>query len=214
MHRHRDRLGDLHISTRTIPQRGERLLAHLRAYRADRVRSLRHGRCSPWPIPITSRYPAGHLYVHQSLYNLTVAGQNVWKAQQLYAALYVATLTLTVAIYKQAGGVPNWILFLLPLSKRLHSIHVLRLFNDCWTVFGAQAAILAFVTGWDGIGILLLGYVIHVINQFVPSHLVVSRCESLDVCGPSQSAALRKAIRWLRDAVVGSESSVEVDIHG
>lgn len=103
------------------------------------------------------RYPAGHIYVHQLLYALTDSGKNLWKGQQVYGTLYLATLALTAAIYKQAGGGPNWVLLLLPLSKRLHSIFVLRLFNDCWAVFAAQTAVLAFAQSWDTVGILLLG---------------------------------------------------------
>ncbi|TBU65668.1 glycosyltransferase family 58 protein [Dichomitus squalens] len=121
-------------------------------------------------------YPAGHVYVHHMLYSLTDAGQNLWKGQQIYGGLYLITLALTAAIYKQAGGVPNWILLLLPLSKRLHSIYVLRLFNDCWAVVGAQAAILAFARGWDALGILLLGAGLSVkmsVLLYVPGLLVI-----------------------------------------
>ncbi|KAI0709420.1 glycosyltransferase family 58 protein [Earliella scabrosa] len=121
-------------------------------------------------------YPAGHVYVHQFLYALTDSGKSLWKGQQVYGALYLATLALTAAIYKQAGGVPNWVLLLLPLSKRLHSIYVLRLFNDCWAVFAAQAAILAFAHSWDAVGILLLGCALSVkmsVLLYVPGLLVV-----------------------------------------
>ena len=107
----------------------------------------------------SDRYPAGHVYIHHALYYLTDSGQNVWKAQQIYGALYLTMLALTAAVYKKAGGVPNWILLLLPLSKRLHSIYVLRLFNDCWAVFAAQAAVFAFASSYDALGILLLGCV-------------------------------------------------------
>ena len=103
----------------------------------------------------SDRYPAGHLYVHQFLYKLTNDGQDIWQAQHLYSAVYVATQCIAGSIYQNAGNVPNWILLLLPLSKRLHSIYVLRLFNDCWSVLGAQSAVLAFATEWDTLGVLL-----------------------------------------------------------
>lgn len=105
----------------------------------------------------TFRYPAGHIYVHRFLYTVTDGGQNQALAQQIYALLYIVSLVLTCTIYQRAGGVPNYILLLLPLSKRLHSIFVLRLFNDCWTVVAAQAAVLAVGSGWDVLGTLLLG---------------------------------------------------------
>ncbi|KAM5533260.1 hypothetical protein V8D89_013037 [Ganoderma adspersum] len=121
-------------------------------------------------------YPAGHVYIHRLLHSLTDSGRNLWKGQQIYGLLYIASLALTAAIYKQAGSVPNWILLLLPLSKRLHSIYVLRLFNDCWAVTGAQAAVLAFAQGWDAIGVLLLGSALSVkmsVLLYVPGILVV-----------------------------------------
>ncbi|KAL1944589.1 hypothetical protein VTO73DRAFT_3019 [Trametes versicolor] len=121
-------------------------------------------------------YPAGHVYVHQLLYTLTDSGTNLWKGQQIYAVLYLTSLALTAAIYKQAGGVPNWVLLLLPLSKRLHSIYVLRLFNDCWAVVAAQAAIFAFGSGWDALGVVLLGCALSVkmsVLLYVPGLLVI-----------------------------------------
>ncbi|RPD66293.1 glycosyltransferase family 58 protein [Lentinus tigrinus ALCF2SS1-7] len=121
-------------------------------------------------------YPAGHIHVHRILYDLTDSGTNLWKGQQIYGALYLATLALSAATYKQAGSVPNWILLLLPISKRLHSIYVLRLFNDCWAVFAAQAATLAFANSWDALGILLLGCALSVkmcVLLYIPGLLVI-----------------------------------------
>ena len=60
------------------------------------------------------------------------------------------------AIYRKAGGVPNWILLLLLLSKRLHSIYVLRLFNDVQAVVFAHLSILALGGCRSNLAVLLL----------------------------------------------------------
>lgn len=101
------------------------------------------------------RYPAGHVYVHALLYKLTDAGKNLAFSQQIYASLYIASLVVSCAIYRQAGGVPNWVVLLLSLSKRLHSIYVLRLFNDVWAVILTQLSILALGYGLSDISTLL-----------------------------------------------------------
>lgn len=100
-------------------------------------------------------YPAGHVHIHHLLYEITNAGKDISLAQIIYGGLYIVSLTLTCAIYRYAGHVPNWIVLLLPLSKRLHSLYVLRLFNDCWSVVAIQGAILAYQRGLDDLGTLL-----------------------------------------------------------
>lgn len=120
-------------------------------------------------------YPAGHVYIHNILHYLTDSGNDVAAAQQIYAGLYVLSLLLTCAVYRNAG-MPNWTLMLLPLSKRLHSIFVLRLFNDCWSVVFVQAAILASQTGVDGTAILLYSLALSVKMSallYLPGLLVV-----------------------------------------
>jgi alpha-1,3-mannosyltransferase len=100
-------------------------------------------------------YPAGHLHIHRLLHGITNAGADIQMAQQIYGFLYIVSLILTCTIYRLAGGLPNWVILLLPLSKRLHSIFVLRLFNDCWAVALIQAAVIAYQTGYDDVGTLL-----------------------------------------------------------
>jgi alpha-1,3-mannosyltransferase len=102
------------------------------------------------------RYPAGHVYIHALLYRLTDAGRNLALLQQIYAFLYTVSLILSCAIYRRAGGVPNGIVLLLPLSKRLHSIFVLRLFNDVWAVTLTQLSILALGGDLSDIAVLFL----------------------------------------------------------
>ncbi|KAF8652752.1 hypothetical protein AX16_004249 [Volvariella volvacea WC 439] len=121
-------------------------------------------------------YPAGHLWIHDFLYALTNRGHNVYLAQQIYAALYVVSLTLLCAIYKRTRSTPNWLVLLLPLSKRLHSIFVLRLFNDCWSLVPMQLAILAYQDGLDNLGTLLFSLALSIkmsILLYLPGILVV-----------------------------------------
>ncbi|KAJ7632501.1 glycosyltransferase family 58 protein [Roridomyces roridus] len=121
-------------------------------------------------------YPAGHLYIHRILHAITGSGTNVRMAQQIYAVLYIASLALTCTIYRLAGGIPNWVLLLLPLSKRLHSIFVLRLFNDCWAVVFLQISVIAYQTGYDDIATLLFSLALSVkmsVLLFLPALLIL-----------------------------------------
>ncbi|KAI8629466.1 glycosyltransferase [Xylariaceae sp. FL1651] len=79
-------------------------------------------------------YPAAHVYLYTALYYMTDKGKNIFLAQQMFAVLYMATLTLVMACYWRAR-VPPYVFPLLILSKRLHSIFMLRCFNDCFAVF-------------------------------------------------------------------------------
>ena len=69
--------------------------------------------------------------------------------------LYLVSQSICAAIYLQTRSTPNYVLLLLPLSKRLHSIYALRLFNDCWAVVGAQAGVLALSRGYDSAACIL-----------------------------------------------------------
>lgn len=79
-------------------------------------------------------YPALHLYIHAALYKITNNGLDIRLAQVIYAGLYGATLTIVLACYRRVNA-PPWLLVPLVLSKRMHSIFLLRLFNDCWATF-------------------------------------------------------------------------------
>lgn len=85
-------------------------------------------------------YPAAHVYIYTGLYYATDRGANILLAQQLFAVLYMATLAVVMACYRQAKA-PPYVFPLLMLSKRLHSIFVLRCFNDCFAVLFLWLAI-------------------------------------------------------------------------
>ncbi|KAL8945728.1 MAG: hypothetical protein Q9222_007775, partial [Ikaeria aurantiellina] len=88
-------------------------------------------------------YPAFHVYIYSILYKVTDGGKNILLAQAIFAWLYLGTLTVVMRCYKKAG-VPPYIFPLLVLSKRLHSIFLLRLFNDCFAVCLLFVAIYAY----------------------------------------------------------------------
>ena len=76
-------------------------------------------------------YPAGFLYIYAGLRHLTSDGTDIFKAQVIFAAVYMSVLGVCLAIYRAGQTVPFYVWPLLLLSKRIHSIFVLRLFNDC-----------------------------------------------------------------------------------
>ena len=84
-------------------------------------------------------YPAGFVYFYAWLRRVT--GGAVAAAQPVFAVLYVLTLAVVLCVYVAAAVVPPWALPLLCLSKRLHSIYVLRLFNDPVAMLPAFAAV-------------------------------------------------------------------------
>ncbi|KAL3965676.1 hypothetical protein ACCO45_002680 [Purpureocillium lilacinum] len=88
-------------------------------------------------------YPAAHVYIYTGLYYLTDRGKDILLAQQLFAVLYMATLTVVMLCYWKAK-VPPYIFPLLILSKRLHSVFILRCFNDCFAALFLWLAIYFF----------------------------------------------------------------------
>lgn len=78
-------------------------------------------------------YPAAHVYIYSILYKLTDGGKNILLGQAIFAWLYLGILTVVMACYRMAKA-PPYLFPLLIMSKRLHSIFLLRLFNDCFAV--------------------------------------------------------------------------------
>ncbi|KAF2129311.1 glycosyltransferase family 58 protein [Dothidotthia symphoricarpi CBS 119687] len=88
-------------------------------------------------------YPGAHVWVFKQLYALTDGGDNVLLAQYLFALLYLITLAVVFQCYQKAK-VPPYVFPLLVLSKRLHSIFMLRCFNDCFALLGMFLAIFCY----------------------------------------------------------------------
>lgn len=76
-------------------------------------------------------YPAGFVYIYAAFYYLTSYGRNIRLAQYIFLVIYIAQLCFTFNIYKKTCKIPAYAIMLSTLtSYRIHSIYVLRLFND------------------------------------------------------------------------------------
>lgn len=76
-------------------------------------------------------YPAGFVYIFMILYYITEHGKNIRLAQYIFAGLYILLLYLVFRIYCKSKKVPPYaLIFACCTSYRIHSIFVLRMFND------------------------------------------------------------------------------------
>ncbi|KAL1925068.1 uncharacterized protein VTP21DRAFT_4722 [Calcarisporiella thermophila] len=88
-------------------------------------------------------YPAGFVYIYSLLYNLTNRGTNIRLGQYFFSVLYLFNLLIVMQLYRKSTKIPPYLLVLLCLSKRVHSIYVLRLFNDPVAMFFMYLCLLA-----------------------------------------------------------------------
>uniref|UniRef100_A0A915PWB5 dolichyl-P-Man:Man5GlcNAc2-PP-dolichol alpha-1,3-mannosyltransferase n=1 Tax=Setaria digitata TaxID=48799 RepID=A0A915PWB5_9BILA len=76
-------------------------------------------------------YPAGHIWFYLALSRTTSAGRDVRTAQYIFQFLYLTGLLLVFRIYYMSQRLPPFVLIILCcISYRIHSIYLLRLFND------------------------------------------------------------------------------------
>lgn len=96
-------------------------------------------------------YPAGFLYIFSGLKRLTDEGSNIFKAQVIFAGIYIVNLAVVLVLYCY-GRIPSFAACLLLISKRIHSIYMLRMFNDCIAVLLGFMAISLFCRKQWGLG--------------------------------------------------------------
>lgn len=93
-------------------------------------------------------YPAGFVYIFTALYYVTNHGVNIRLAQYLFAVFYLLTLLLVFRIYHRTKKVPPYVFFFVCCaSYRIHSIFVLRLFNDPVAMMMLFGAVNFFLDG-------------------------------------------------------------------
>jgi alpha-1,3-mannosyltransferase len=117
-------------------------------------------------------YPAAHVYIYELLYRVTDRGTDIPFAQIIFGVLYLMTLAVVMACYRNAKvclhstalhcdfpsilsidtddgeQIPPYVFPMLILSKRMHSIFTLRLFNDCFAIFFFFVAIYCYQKRW------------------------------------------------------------------
>ncbi|XP_017868068.1 PREDICTED: lethal(2)neighbour of Tid protein [Drosophila arizonae] len=91
-------------------------------------------------------YPAAFVYIYSALYYLTAHGSNVRLAQYIYIGIYLLQMCLALRLYAKSRKVPPYMLVLTAFtSYRIHSIYVLRLFNDPVAVLLLYASLNLFM---------------------------------------------------------------------
>nr|KAG5692969.1 hypothetical protein BaRGS_032401 [Batillaria attramentaria] len=101
-------------------------------------------------------YPAGFVYIFLGLYYITEHGLNIRRGQYIFAALYLLNIIIVFHIYRKTKKVPPYVFFFMCCaSYRIHSIYILRLFNDPVAMFFLYVAVAFFLSNHWGIGCLL-----------------------------------------------------------
>ncbi|XP_015120492.1 lethal(2)neighbour of Tid protein [Diachasma alloeum] len=140
-------------------------------------------------------YPAGFVYVYSLLYYMTSHGVDIRSAQYVFALLYIVLLVLVFRIYAKTKKVPPYVLILISCtSYRVHSIFVLRLFNDSIAMIFLFASLNAFLDDkwyWGSV-LYSLGVSVKMnILLFAPALLIAYVCNlgsihtilHLTICG-------------------------------
>ena len=90
-------------------------------------------------------YPAGFLYVFAVLRYLTSSGTNILAAQIIFAGIYIINLVFVLLVYETEATTPLYAIASLIFSKRIHSIYMLRMFNDCIAVVLGYISLFCFM---------------------------------------------------------------------
>lgn len=122
-------------------------------------------------------YPAGFIYLFSAFYYITSFGENVKLAQYLFATLYIILLALVFRIYGKTKKIPPYALILICCtSYRIHSIFVLRLFNDSIAVILFFVCLNAFLDDKWIIGSIFYSLAVSVkmnILLYAPALLII-----------------------------------------
>ena len=129
-------------------------------------------------------YPAGFVYFFSALYYICDKGRNIALAQWLFMGFYLATLAIVLRIYNKCR-VPFVYTAALIMSKRIHSIFLLRMFNDGIAMMLAYAAVALFASRRWSVGCAVYSLAVSIkmnIFLFAPG-LLCLLCANLSPIG-------------------------------
>lgn len=122
-------------------------------------------------------YPAGFVYIYSFLYAVTSRGSNIRLAQYIFIGIYLVFMSTVFAIYKNTKRVPPLALIIMCLtSHRVHSIFVLRLFNDPIAMLFLYLSILCFINRKWRVGCIVYSVAVSIkmnIILFAPGLFVI-----------------------------------------
>jgi len=120
-------------------------------------------------------YPAGFVWIYLGLYYITDFGTYIKLAQCLFAVLYLINLALVFRLMVKSEKIPPYTLAIMCLtSKRVHSIFVLRLFNDPVAMMFLYASLNLFASDYWSLGSLVYSMAVSIkmnILLFAPALL-------------------------------------------
>lgn len=126
-------------------------------------------------------YPAGFVYIFTGLYYITNHGQNIRLGQYMFAVFYLVTLLLVFRLYHRTKKVPPYVFFFICCaSYRIHSIFVLRLFNDPVAMMLLFGAVNLFLDSHWTLGCTVYSLAVSVkmnVLLFAPGLLFLLLCE-------------------------------------
>uniref|UniRef100_A0AC34PW60 Dol-P-Man:Man(5)GlcNAc(2)-PP-Dol alpha-1,3-mannosyltransferase n=1 Tax=Panagrolaimus sp. JU765 TaxID=591449 RepID=A0AC34PW60_9BILA len=93
-------------------------------------------------------YPAGHIWFYSLMHHLTEKGKLIVDGQHIFLIIYILNQLIVFETFRVSNRAsPFTIVFMTCLSYRLHSIFMLRLFNDCVAMLFCNIAIYLMVIG-------------------------------------------------------------------
>jgi len=108
-------------------------------------------------------YPALHLYIFKFLKGITDNGENILRAQWIFMYFYLINLGIVVGIYRKLKTVQPWQIILMFLaSHRIHSLFVLRLFNDPIAMIFLYSCVLAMMNNQFALSSVLFACALNV----------------------------------------------------